>query len=124
MRGRVLELLREQPRSEKSGWPKGFTHREIACEVYSTDDPTPSNESAVRRAVAALVAAGLAERITEDRMGTRYDHSTGWHRRTSRYGYTYSAGNPGGVVVRRALTEDDRQAREQAVAYMFERLGH
>jgi hypothetical protein len=115
VRGHIADLLATAP-TEKSGLARGYTHRELACSAYSTDEPTAAQESAVRRAVAALVAAGLAERDTADRRATGWDHKTGRHLRRSRYGETtYEYANPAGILVRRVMTEADRERRAAVV---------
>lgn len=111
VRARIAQVL-EQAEREKSGLPRGFTHYELASAVYATDEPTPTQESAVRRAVAAFVAAGQAERETVDRR--LHPRRPGWHWRRSRYGETvYPCRNPAGIIVRRATTDEDREARAQ-----------
>lgn len=116
VRGRVRELLDAAP-SEQSGLPAGFTHFELACLVYSTDEPTAAQESAVRRAVAALVAAGQAERDRE--RGYWLDHRVGRHERVHGE-YVYETRNPAGVVIKRPMTAADREAR----AVRLERGGY
>ena len=114
VRARVEAILAQVGRKEKSGYPLDFTHRELARTVYAIDEPTAAHESAIRRAVAKLVAAGRVERITVDRMINGYEHGgTGWHTRLSPRGYEYVAHNPAGIVVRRVLTVADREARAQ-----------
>lgn len=123
VRVRVADILEQADRRVKSGYPVDFTHRELAGLVYATDEPTAAQESAIRRAVAALVAAERAERLTGDRMGTRYDAGrgrSGRHLRMNREGEMYEATNPAGIAVRRVLTADDREAR----ATVAEQHGH
>jgi hypothetical protein len=70
-RVRVLErvgaILADSGRN-RAEIPIGFTHKALAAEVYGTDRPTAAQLSAVRRAVAKLVAAGKAERDADARM--------------------------------------------------------
>ena len=49
--------------------PPGFTHHQLACAVYGTDEPTAAQLSAIRRAVARLVKAGRAERRLRAQLG-------------------------------------------------------
>lgn len=120
VRARVAEILTTAG-NEKSGLPVGFTHRELACAVYATDVPSAAQESAIRRAVAALVAAGQAERDVADRTLNRYDHAGGRHQRLSRDGeWLHSYSNPPGILVRRKMTAADREAR----AAVMESYGH
>lgn len=119
VRASVAAILRDAPRCDKSGYPLAFTHHELATLVYGTEQPQATHESAVRRAVAALVVAGQAERLTEDRPLNR--RRAGLHVRTARDGYNqFYASNPAGIVVRRTLTADDREAR----ALVAERAGY
>jgi hypothetical protein len=106
--GRVAGLL-EAAGSERSGLPQGFTHRELACAAYEVDEPTAAQLSAVRRAVARLVADGRAER-DEERDWPR-QRRAGRHWRRGRDGRLHSCANPCGVVIRRVPTEADRSAR-------------
>jgi hypothetical protein len=111
VRERVAELLDRAP-SAKSGLPQDFTHRELARLVYGTEEPTAAQESAVRRAVAALVADGLAERNTDRSAYCGWEQRSGSHERRSRDGeWTYVYANPSGVTVRRVMTAADREAR-------------
>jgi hypothetical protein len=111
---RVAKLLEGSGRTD-AGIVIGFTHRGLACEVYGVDDPTAAQLSAVRRAVAKLVAAGRAERGQERvppfDMPWAVDGPRSRHHRT-RGAWTYSYGNPGGVLISRVPTEEDRRARE------------
>lgn len=119
--------------------PQDYTHRDLACEVYDLDDddddePTTAQLSAVRRAVAKLVAAGRAVRIGRDPQG----HSApGTHERRRPRSYrtadmteaqwgriadrddskaTYVYSNPAGVRVRRPLTDAEQTTRERLAA--------
>jgi hypothetical protein len=116
VRALVAELL-EQANTAPSGYAQDFTHRELAQAVYQVAEPTKSQESAIRRAVAVLVAEGRAVRDFE--RARSWERQTGDHWRRSRYGESYVARNPGGVLVRRAMTQADREAR----AAVLERHG-
>jgi hypothetical protein len=112
VRAIVTEILDSAPR-DPAGFPVSFTHRQLACVVYETEDPTSAQESAVRRAVARLVAEGRAERPAYLRRA-RGLRSTGRHERLSRDGTTvFVARNPIGVYVRRTLTQADQEARDR-----------
>jgi hypothetical protein len=110
VRALIAEILDGAER-DGSECPRSFTHRDLACVVYATEAPTAAQESAVRRAVAALVAAGRAERLP---FRNWLRPSTGTHRRRSTDGsYVYQARNPVGIRVRRTLTLDDQEAQER-----------
>jgi hypothetical protein len=137
----VAAILKAAERSPRSGLPNCFTHRELACLVYGVDEPTAAQGAAVRRAVGNLVAAGIAERDPERAFGIsrEYDskdpqiaqlaNRTGTHDRVVRrrefeglgrlYLVRLRCRNPGGVLVRRTLTDVDREARAKFV----EKLG-
>jgi hypothetical protein len=93
-----------------------FNHFELAQRVYGVDVPSPAQKSAVRRAVAALVAAGEAERDTT--FGRRnFTHETGWHERSSPDGErVFRYRNPAGVLIRRTPTPDEIEARARFLA--------
>jgi hypothetical protein len=117
---RIARILDEAPRRD-SGYPHGFTHWELARAVYATDRPSAAQLSAVRRAVARLVARGQVERPPTDRMlEVSGEHEAGWHTHTrrDRHGIprTRWQRNPAGVVLRRTLTDSDREARAAVVA--------
>jgi len=84
--------------------PASYTYRDLGREVYATDDPTAAQLSAVRRAVAQLVAEGLAERT-----GRGSGSGAGRHVR-QRGGRTMTYRNPAGVMVRRPLTKREQRA--------------
>jgi hypothetical protein len=66
--------------------------------------------------VAALVAAGVAERDTVGR-ARRRGRTTGRHVRRSRDGdWLFTYRNPAGVLVRRVPTVEDREVRERVLA--------
>ena len=48
--------------SKENGLPARLSHRELATRVYGSKEPTTAQLSAVRRAVARLVARGQAKR--------------------------------------------------------------
>src|SRR4051812_37357907 len=60
---RIVRLLADCGNAPGSGLPFGYTHLELAKAAYDVERPTRSQLSAVRRAVAALVAAGRAKRV-------------------------------------------------------------
>src|SRR4051812_25723808 len=64
---RVAAILDGAPTHEPSGFPTAYSHRSLGRQVYATDDPTAAQLSAVRRAVAKLVAEGRAERDPDRR---------------------------------------------------------
>jgi hypothetical protein len=111
---RITQLLDEAPRHD-SGLPQGFTHWELACFAYRTDDPSAAQLSAVRRATARLVNRGQAERPPIDRVLEGGEHAAGWHPHTrrDRHGIPriHWQRNPAGILVRRAPTDADREAR-------------
>lgn len=105
---RIAAILDAAP--VRSGWlPDSFTHRDLATEVYGADEPTAAQLSAVRRAVAALVAEGEAERLRRDKRGIA---DQGTHVR-QRGGLAHIYENPAGVRVRRPMTEAEHVAREE-----------
>ena len=115
---RVSEILESSGRTDAE-MVIGFTYRALAGRVYDTDDPTAAQLSAVRRAVARLVADGRAERGA--RRPTSYGDvpwrvelpprpGYGEHYRRNRHGEEWLAYNPGGVVIFRAPTDEDRGA--------------
>ena len=116
--GPIAAMLESAPLHKASAFPLDYDHRALASEVYGTDVPTVAQLSAVRRATARLVATGRAERLPE-RDPAR--GSTGYHfrRRVIKRGmevsHTHRYANPGGVRVRRVLTDADREARAAAV---------
>lgn len=73
--------------------PRGATYTDLAALVYGVDEPTAAQLSAVRRAVAVLVAEGRAARGGRDYSGK--------HERINRYGHHYTALNPGETVIYR-----------------------
>ena len=112
---RIRQLLDEAPRTA-GGHPQAFSHYELALLVYASDDPSAAQLSAVRRATARLVTRGLAERPPVDRvLEVSGEHEAGWHAHTrrDRHGIprTYWQRNPAGILVRRVLTDADREAR-------------
>jgi hypothetical protein len=116
----VAAILESAPLHEPSRLPQSFRHRDLACQVYGTEEPTAAQLSAVRRAVARLVGDGRALRLPDRRWG----EGTGTHLRRSRDGsrsYTYS--NPTGVQVRRVMTDADREARAVVAARIRARHG-
>jgi hypothetical protein len=96
---RVWRALNES--EEIEGHAVAFTHRGLACRVYNTEEPTPAQLSAVRRASARLVAEGDAERWTERAWSWHppwMDNGPGRPRhKRGRYDYA----NPGGVILSR-----------------------
>jgi hypothetical protein len=112
---RVAELLADSGRSDAEVIV-GFTNRALAARVYETDDPSAAQLSAVRRAVARLVAAGRAERSGRESAWLTpppwlVDLPPKRHERRSKYGHLARATNPGGTVVCRRPTDEDRAAR-------------
>jgi hypothetical protein len=110
---RIAEILATSGRTEAEV-VIGFTHRALAARVYETQNPTAAQTSAVRRAVAKLVAKGQAER--GERMPAAclpwaQDLPPRDHIRRSKYGETYPAADPAGVPIFRTPTEEDREAR-------------
>lgn len=110
IRERVQGILEAAP--VYSGWlPKGYSYRDLACQIYGVPDPSPAQLSAVRRVVARLVAEDRAVRV-----------GRGSHRRGSgthvrhRHGLSYVYANPVGVEVRRALTDDEQAQRHRLAA--------
>ena len=122
---------------------QGYTYRALAEHVYDTIEPTSTQLSSVRRAVAALVTTGRAERH-EDRewVGDKREGSSGTHfrrvlRRAERSQYTLPDGtvrrvtelvptlvlheNPGGVLITRARTREEREAHEEELRKWAER---
>jgi hypothetical protein len=112
---RVAAILDDAPSHATSGLPLGYSHRDLACEAYGVDEPTAAQLSAVRRAVAQLVAQGRATRARD-----RMNMGVGRHLRRSRSqpNLRYQYANPTGVTVRRSLTDADREARAAVVARM------
>jgi hypothetical protein len=125
---RIAAILGAAP-TIQSGHPMAYTYRDLATEVYAADEPTAAQLSAVRRAVAALVAEGRGERDPEREPGT----GAGTHRRTrppatevekGRLEDLRDAGlptgrlyaNPPGVAIRRPMTDADREARAAVLA--------
>ena len=123
---RIAAILDAAPVRE--GWlPQGFTHRALAMLVYETDEPSTAQLSAVRRAVAKLVAAGRAERNLDraGRCGWHLGADTHW--RTQRRPLTdaevgamldggedprrHLYANPPGVEIRRPMTDAERETR-------------
>lgn len=120
---RIAAILNAAP-TIRSGYPMAYTYRDLAAEVYGTDEPSAAQLSSVRRAVAGLVVRGQAERDPEREPGT----GAGTHRRTrtptteaeqGRLDDLRDAGqptgrlyaNPPGVAIRRPMTNADREAR-------------
>ena len=101
---RVAAILDDAPSHATSGLPLGYSH-----------EPTATQLSAVRRAVAQLVAQGRATRARD-----RMNMGVGRHLRRSRSqpNLRYQYANPTGVTVRRSLTDADREARAAVVARM------
>jgi hypothetical protein len=97
---RVAAILDAAPIAEGTGEPEGYTHLQLARRVYDVDTPTAAQLSAVRRVVAALVAAGRAEREE-----VRWFRGDGRHTRRyrGRDGHVYERAcfNPAGVEIRR-----------------------
>jgi hypothetical protein len=114
---RIAGVLEEAGNHPGSGFPAGFTYRELARLAYETGEPTPAQLSAVRRSVARLVATGRAERDHNE----RHFNGEGWHERSGG-GRHYTARNPGGVEIRRAMTPADHEAREKASRPFRERV--
>jgi hypothetical protein len=114
---RVRELLASSGRTDREVII-GYTYRALAANVYGTDPPTASQLSAVRRAVARLVAQGEAWRHPE-RLWIAAPHGVidlppRRHLRRGRgRGRPVVALNPGGTIVHRVPTESDDAAREQ-----------
>jgi hypothetical protein len=102
-RVRVLETVERILAST----PDSYSHHDLARAVYVSTEPTAAQLSAVRRAVARLVADGKAIR------GGRVGGDTGGHDRHYR-NHIRECSNPRGVVIRRAPTETDR-ARTRAL---------
>jgi transcriptional regulator with XRE-family HTH domain len=120
---RIAAILNAAP--VRSGWrPDDYTYRNLATEVYGADEPTEPTAaqlSAVRRAVAALVAEGEAERLGRDKRGMG---DQGTHVR-QRGGIPYIYENPAGVRVRRPMTDAEHEAREELrVKLAEERAAH
>jgi hypothetical protein len=113
----VAEILDDAPRHEPSGFPEGYCYRDLASQVYGVDDPTAAQLSAVRRAVAKLVAQGRAVRDLDGR-GRFWDYggSGRYHfRRNSRY----VCRSPTGIRIFRPMTAEDQEARDVAGARFF-----
>jgi hypothetical protein len=113
---RVAAILERAPIHEPSGLPVGFSYFRLACDIYATTKPTAAQLSAVRRAVARLVATGRAE-VDRDRDSLQWGER-GTHRRRSRQNprYRFEYFNPAGVTIRRVPTDADREARAAAYA--------
>ena len=113
---RVAEILESSGRTDAEV-VVGFTYGALAARVYDVEEPNAAQLSAVRRAVARLVADGRAERGTERLWSISH---VPWavtlpprrHQRRGKYGRAYTAGNPGGAVIFRTPTEDDIRAGE------------
>jgi len=106
---------------EGTCWPTAYTHHALAVEVYGTNEPTAAQLSAVRRAVARLVAVGKAERAGRDWAQDPRDDHRGSHERVRAVGqyrepWAYRYRNPPGVTVHRALTDAERAAQAEALA--------
>ena len=98
---RIAATLDGAGNHPRSGFPEGFTYRELATIVYTLGESEPSRAqlSAVRRSVARLVEDGRAEREAERRLGER-----------------------GAVEVRRHMTAEDRALREIAIRPWRQRI--
>lgn len=108
----VLGILDGSP-ANKYGIPDGHTHRDLACAVYETQAPTRAHLSAVRRAVARLVAEGLAERDSADRQMNGWGHTTAYHWRWRDWWEAPRPyRNPAGVLVRRPQSAHEAQQWE------------
>ncbi len=107
---RVAEILESSGRTD-SEVIIGFTHRALAARVYNTRHPTTAQLSAVRRAVAQLVADGRATRSKRvsawEGVSWRVDLPPRYHERDGEI-----AANPGGIVIDRTPTDEDRDARQ------------
>jgi hypothetical protein len=127
--GEIARLLAESGRTEagsdpyatKPGQIIGYTHRALAERVYGTSRPTPAQLSAVRRAVAKLVAEGQAWRLDWHR--DAWSASPAWridsrarHRRTKASGRSYLANSALGVTVFRTPSDEDVKARPDLYA--------
>jgi hypothetical protein len=125
VRDAVEHLLRTSGRTDAE-LVVGFTHRALAARVFDTDQPTASQLSSVRRAVAVLVDAGVAERDEERAWGwarnipwridlppgaDAWPHGYTMHER-QRGGHVYMTENPGGVTIHRVPTKADSLARK------------
>jgi hypothetical protein len=95
---RIEHVLRDAPYAVPYALPLAYTHHELAAEVYFGGypgaKPTTAQLAHVRRAVRALVASGKAESERPDE----------WERQPE----PRRKGAPP-VVVRRTLTDEDRQ---------------
>jgi hypothetical protein len=122
---RVVDILANGRTSQ--GWPRHYRYRELAQEVYSTDEPSPAQLSAVRWAVAKLLKQGQAERM-KGRKGDYDDLDPNWpthlRQRENDYGaYYHRYRNPPGVSIRRPLTASEIEAQESIRAQMRAALG-
>ena len=108
VREQIARILDSAPRHERSALPVGYTHHQLACQVYGTDDPTAAQLSAVRRAVAKLVSQHRAIRDLrgDGRFGDNYFSGPLHARRNSEY----MCRNPGGITISRFLTSADLDA--------------
>ena len=103
-----------------------WTHSGLACDVYGTEEPTPAQVSAIRRAVAVLVAEGVAERRergcydsphTHTRRVLRWqpsgEHWSDGSERWEKVWTDVEAQNPSGVWIGRTLTAKERRAKQR-----------
>jgi hypothetical protein len=117
VRDRIAKLLETSGRTE-SGVIVGFTYRALAAKGYDVEEPSAAQVSAVRAAVAELIAAARAIRMAEPWVNSREGSRLPWlvdlpprrRERRGTYGGTYRYANPGGAVVFRAPTADDIKA--------------
>jgi hypothetical protein len=108
---------------------RGLTYTDLARRVYDTATPTAAQKSAVRRAVANLVDAGIAERHERYRYGGEHTHT-----RTIPVKYVRHITRPDGQRVELATIEleavecrnpGETQIRRAGVAAeLRRRLGH
>lgn len=113
----IAILLAEAGREEGSGYPQGFTHRELACLIYDVKYPSSAQLSAIRRSVARLVADGRAERDGTDRRLNGWDRNAGYHERVrASTGEPYICRNAAGILIHRPWTAEDHKARAAVLA--------
>ena len=112
---RIRDLLAFSGRTDKQV-VIGYTYRALAARVYRTDEPTAAQLSAVRRAVARLVAQGEAMRDAQLWAGVYRNRPPTAPARApeSRPRPTVAPRvQPAWTVVFRVPTEADRAAREE-----------
>jgi hypothetical protein len=127
----IAKILDAAPTHERAGLPVGFSYHDLASRVYRTDEPAAAQLSAVRRAVARLVAQGRAVRDIggRGRMGAGWHepgHNPGTHWRRSRKDprHRYQYANPARITIHRAMTEADRELFEASKAAWLAAQGY